>query len=424
MIHLFVWGKLHCSLLSQRKLDLEQSNKQKLTSAQKRFLAKPQTFIVSYASGHSPTVTNELRRILQSPLQDYKFEPQVKDQGERIYLQNIDFRQALEVLLRAKTIKDLGCVLVEKRVGSKAEFQQLLQKIPFAAIFPQRCHFSVFVDCVGSRLYHEKMLAEMTQSHLTKCGWNQPYGDQQRLAIFVRENRCQVVCSLLGEPAYKRGYRENLTSVASIREDVAAIALREFLQFLQLKPTQNDLVLTNPFAGSGTLAFEFLDLIYGRPNRPTNLAVESWLVFPAQTFQYILSQLTEPTRLCGIREVRFIEKDPSITQSLADNIARYKARLSQNIEYNLETGDVFETGLTSQGTVVLANPPYGNRIALPSNFVANCNEYFSAADAVLVFCPDMVFFRAVIDSGKFVRQHNREFRHGGQSIILGMASKN
>lgn len=174
------------------------------------------------------------------------------------------------------------------------------------------------------------------------------------VAVFVRlaRGRASVALDLAGEPLHRRGYRQP-GSRAPLKESLAAALLR-LARWDRRSP------LCDPMCGSATLAIE-ADL-WARAVAPglarRRFGFERWASFD-ESRQKRMSLLRERARAeerSDGPEVRAFDADPAVVELARQNVKRARAHVLVERARLGELGTRFGAGL------VIANPPYGERL--------------------------------------------------------------
>lgn len=173
-----------------------------------------------------------------------------------------------------------------------------------------------------------------------------------RVVAHLSRGRCDLSLDLAGDALFKRGYRQVPTK-ASLKETLAAAVLLA-------AGYDGSRSLIDPMCGSGTIALEAALLAHRRaPGLGRTFAVERWPTYDA-TMQKLLRDLREEARAGERREAPPIlarDRDPEAVAATRENVARL------GLPVRVEEGDARElTPLEPNGWVV-ANPPYGERLA-------------------------------------------------------------
>ena len=103
-------------------------------------------------------------------------------------------------------------------------------------------------------------------------------GTRYRIEFFLFKDRAHLMIDLSGVPLHKRGYRPE-TVDAPIRETLAAAMVR-------LARPREDVLLWDPFCGSGTIAIEAAMQMLGiAPGMRRTFAAEAYPIFPASSWK-------------------------------------------------------------------------------------------------------------------------------------------
>ena len=218
--------------------------------------------------------------------------------------------------------------------------------------FPVRGHsiksnlFSI-PDC-------QKIIKKAVVSRLSsKYGvtWFDEKGVKYQIDFFIFKNRATLMIDTSGTPLHKRGYRPK-SNEAPIRETLACALAK-------LSRPREDVLLWDPFCGSGTIAIEATMLM-------TNTAPGLNRAFAAQAFpqfeKEIWTNAREEARSKIIKDSRFVayasDIDPEcvkIAQESAKHAGVYgNMKIFQRDALTIETEG-------RRGTIV-CNPPYGERL--------------------------------------------------------------
>ncbi|MBR5679540.1 MAG: class I SAM-dependent RNA methyltransferase, partial [Clostridia bacterium] len=103
-------------------------------------------------------------------------------------------------------------------------------------------------------------------------------GTKYRIEFFLFKDRANLMIDLSGVPLHKRGYRPE-TVDAPIRETLAAAMVK-------LARPREDVLLWDPFCGSGTIAIEAAMQMLGiAPGLRRSFAAEDYPAFPASSWK-------------------------------------------------------------------------------------------------------------------------------------------
>lgn len=175
---------------------------------------------------------------------------------------------------------------------------------------------------------------------------------QVQINIHIQKNTCTVSLDSSGDSLHKRGYR-SATNIAPINEVLAA----GLVLLSGYNGTQH---FIDPMCGSGTILIEAAMIAN---NIPANInrrefGFEKWSDFDAELFEIIRNSLLKKIRESH-NEILGFDKAPSAIIKAGENIKN--AQLQEFIK--VKKTDFFHSEKPFEGpTVVLFNPPYGERL--------------------------------------------------------------
>ncbi len=187
-------------------------------------------------------------------------------------------------------------------------------------------------------------------------------GADVRLHVHLAGERSAVALDSSGEPLSHRGYRPR-GGPAPLSETLAAGALL-LAGFDGARP------FLDPMAGTGTIAIEAaLIATSTAPGSRRSFACEGW-------------RDHEPARLAEAREAARARRQPPTAAIVAsDNEPRAVAAALRNAReagvgdvLKVEVKDVRELVLPGERTVIVTNPPYGERLGSPAELATLYHE--------------------------------------------------
>ena len=265
----------------------------------------------------------------------------------------VAFQGSLQDLYRAnlhlRTAERVLIGLGEFRATKFPELQRKAASLPWERFLKPGAAVVWHVDCRGSRLYHERAVAERLAQAVERPAARDADAAQP---VFVRllDDVCRISLDSSGEPLHKRGYRL-ATAKAPLRETLACALLMDS----GWKPGAP---LLDPFCGSGTIPIE---AALAASNTPPGLlrdfAFMGWPGFDRAAWD----RLKEQAR------ARIAPADPGIRASDRDAGAVRAARSNSEragvagcIELSCRAVSAIEPP-PGPGWVV-SNPPYGVRV--------------------------------------------------------------
>ena len=239
--------------------------------------------------------------------------------------------------------------------------------------FPVRGHsiksnlFSI-PDC-------QKIIKRAVVSRLTgKYGitWFEEKGVKYQIDFFIFKNRATLMIDTSGIPLHKRGYRPRAND-APIRETLACALAK-------LSRPREDVLLWDPFCGSGTIAIEAAMMM-------TNTAPGLTRAFSAQNFpqfdKSIWQNAREEAKSKIITDSSFMayasDIDPECVK-IATESAKH-AGVYKNMKIFCQDALTIKTE-GRRGTIV-CNPPYGERLLSmkeTENLYKKMGEHFKTLD--------------------------------------------
>ena len=172
-----------------------------------------------------------------------------------------------------------------------------------------------------------------------------------RIHAYLEGTRATLYLDTSGEPLFKRGWRHGVAD-APLRENLAA-------GIIMLTGWQPDQPLLDPMCGGGTLLVEAAAMARGRaPGARRSFGFEKLLAFQPAEWQRVTKEdgRKEPDlRLFGS------DTDPKALNAARRNLA--EAGVERWVQ--LERSDILERAAPAPAGVMVANPPYGERIGSP-----------------------------------------------------------
>ena len=181
-----------------------------------------------------------------------------------------------------------------------------------------------------------------------------------RVNVHLTDREATVYVDTSGEPLFKRGYRGD-TDEAPLRENLAA----GLLALAQWSPEQT---LLDPMCGSGTIAVEAALIAAGRaPGLARSFAFQKLAWYDGPAWQRIKQAAHD--------RIRAAPGEPVITGSDIADVALAKTRANLRTArvdtfVRVEDADVLTRRAPSTTGVLLANPPYGVRLAQANELAA------------------------------------------------------
>lgn len=301
--------------------------------------------------------------------------------------------QLFDANLRLRCVERLSITLAEFEVRRFDRFEELAAEIHWGRWLDDRRRLLLRVTSRGSKLYHERAIAERLHGVISRklgrtvelaqgAELDDPGRDVQLVIVRLEQNQCVIRLDSSGTRLHRRGYREQ-TGGAPLRETLAAAILRA-CGWEAHQP------LIDPFCGSGTFLIEAAEMAMGlAAGRRRTFAMERW-------------PFVDAAELAGIR-TKALAVDPAPTPPILGSDR--EAGAIRAATGNARRAGVLESiGLVQQPASalrrpgpesgwVITNPPWGKRLegkeldGLYKSFGRTLREEFSGYD-LGILCPD------------------------------------
>ncbi len=414
-------------------------------------LARPQTARFSPGPGCGEALETELRALLadlKTPQSGQADPGAVRTVRDGILVERIRYRSLLELVMRVSTAQDVFLGIAEAPAHNREGLSGLLRTVHWRFYFRDGDEALLRIESEASTLYHKGLIRELISRELAARGINvvrpsvgaADTATPLRLNVRILHNLCRIEISLAGYPLWHRGYRASFHTVAPLREDIAQSAIR-----LSLFDAEADAILV-PFAGSGTLLFEYLiashripPFVFGR-----GYAFER---FPAETppsvgwmRQRHLEELASRISSAGHLAVRLIDRSEPAVESGRHNWERFGSLLAAArlpaipLDLGFVCADVFSRPwrewlpAETEKVFLPLNPPYGLRLAnvstdrLYRRIGRACTGFAESLGAQhlsgFILCPTESSWRAFLGSSSRLTSTTSHFSQGGLDIRL------
>ena len=172
-----------------------------------------------------------------------------------------------------------------------------------------------------------------------------------RVHAFLDAARCALYLDTSGEPLFKRGWRAG-AGEAPLRENLAA-------GIVMLSGWKPEEPLLDPMCGGGTLLVEAAAMARGRaPGAKRSFGFEKLRVFDSELWKRTRNQKSEISPSSVPLQIYGSDNDPRVLGDARRNIAA--AGVDRWIR--LEQVDILDRPAPAPAGVMVANPPYGERI--------------------------------------------------------------
>ena len=172
-----------------------------------------------------------------------------------------------------------------------------------------------------------------------------------RVHAFLEAARGALYLDTSGEPLFKRGWRSG-AGEAPLRENLAA-------GIIMLSGWKPEEPLLDPMCGGGTLLVEAAAMARGRaPGANRRFGFEKLKVFDASAWERQKKDALKPANPPRNLQIYGSDNDPRALGDARRNIAA--AGVDRWVK--LERADILERAAPAPAGVMIANPPYGERI--------------------------------------------------------------
>jgi putative N6-adenine-specific DNA methylase len=180
-----------------------------------------------------------------------------------------------------------------------------------------------------------------------------------RVHAFLEADRGALYLDTSGEPLFKRGWRKD-ASEAPLRENLAA----GIVMLTGWKPEEP---LLDPMCGAGTLLVEAAAMARGRPpGARRSFGFEKLASFDAALWRRLQEEAARPVASAP----RLALYGSDIDARALDAARRNLAAAGVERWVSLERADLLERAAPAPAGVLVANPPYGERLGSPEQLAA------------------------------------------------------
>ena len=274
----------------------------------------------------------------------------------------VEFTADAEGIARANlNLRTAERVLIVLDSFRAVTFQQLIdgaEKIPFEEYIGKKDAFPVKGWSLNSQLHSvpdcQSIIKKAAVKRLSRkygVAWLEESGPTIQIQFSINKDTVTIMLDTSGMALHKRGYRK-VANLAPIRETLAA----GILDIARIYP---DTQLYDPFCGSGTFLIEAAYKAKNiAPGIYRRFAAEKWDRLPSKIWQKSREEAIEKVR----KDIEFIAFGSDISQDsleIAETNAR-RAGISGLIR--LEKADVKNFTIPDRKSLVVTNPPYGERL--------------------------------------------------------------
>ena len=274
----------------------------------------------------------------------------------------VEFTGDAEGIARANlNLRTAERVLIVLDSFRAVTFQQLIdgaEKIPFEEYIGKKDAFPVKGWSLNSQLHSvpdcQSIIKKAAVKRLSRkygVAWLEESGSTVQIQFSINKDIVTIMLDTSGMALHKRGYRK-VANLAPIRETLAA----GILDIARIYP---DTQLYDPFCGSGTFLIEAAYKAKNiAPGIYRRFAAEKWDCMPSKIWQVCREEAIEKIR----KDIEFIAFGSDISQDSLE-IAEANARRAGIAGLlRLEKMDVKNFTILDRKSLVVTNPPYGERL--------------------------------------------------------------
>lgn len=274
----------------------------------------------------------------------------------------VEFAADAEGIARANLhLRTAERVLIVLGSFQAVTFQQLIdsaEQIRFEDYIGKKDAFPVKGWSLNSQLHSVpdcqaiiKKAAVKRLSQKYGVAWLEESGPTVQIQFSINKDVVTIMLDTSGAALHKRGYRKN-ANLAPIRETLAA----GILDIARIYP---DTQLYDPFCGSGTFLIEAAYKAKNiAPGIYRRFAAEKWSSIPTNIWKLGREEAIEKVR----REVEFVAFGSDISKESLQIAEANARRAGIPGLIRLQKQDIKNFTLPNKKSVVVTNPPYGERL--------------------------------------------------------------
>ena len=271
-----------------------------------------------------------------------------------------DINMGFAANLWLRTADRVLLVLGEFEARSFEELFQAVRAIEWEKYVPVDGRFPVRAHCVRSQLMSESDCQKIVKKAVVerlkakhRVEWFQETGAKVQIDINIRNDKVIVSLDSSGEPLSKRGYR-TWNGEAPIRETLAA----GLVLASGWHPWQP---LIDPCCGTGTILIEAAFIALARaPGLRRSFDMEAWPIVNKAELDAIRREAQAKYDSSSTREIKISGSD--INPDALELARRHIRQAGLGNRIILEQRDLRELYPRGEAGVIIANPPYGERL--------------------------------------------------------------
>lgn len=272
------------------------------------------------------------------------------------------YADAFRANLWLRTCDRIMRVMAEFEARSFEELFQGIRRIEWEKMLPEDARFPIRAKCVRSQLMSPSDVQKIAKRAMVErmksaygVEWFPETGAVFQIDVSIRNDKVTVCVDASGDALSKRGYR-TWNGEAPLRETLAAALVLQS----GWHPWQP---LYDPCCGTGTILIEAAFIALNRaPGLTRRFAMESW---PVVTYDFeAIETIRREARLKfeegSGRALRVAGSD--INPEAIELARRHVKQAGLAGRIQLEVRDLRDVTLAGEPGVMIANPPYGERL--------------------------------------------------------------
>ncbi|ARD49494.1 class I SAM-dependent RNA methyltransferase [Sporosarcina sp. P33] len=302
------------------------------------------------------TAAMGLESIVASEIKDLGYECQTEN--GKVYFQGNE-----ETIARANMWLRVGdrvrIIVGEFKAYTFDELFERTKALPWEEFLPADAAFPVAGKSVKSKLFSvpdcqaivKKAIVERLKTAYNRTGFLEESGPLFKLEVSILKDKVTLTINSSGQGLHKRGYRLGQGD-APLKETMAA-ALVKLSRWSPNRP------FVDPFCGSGTIAIEAAMIGQNlAPGYNRSFLSEEWPWMNAQVWDRVREEVEDVAKYDLELDIRGYDVDYNII-SIAQRNA-LEAGFTDIISF--EQQDVRDLKIEGHNGVLIANPPYGERL--------------------------------------------------------------
>ena len=293
-----------------------------------------------------------------------------------MYKANLWLRTAIRILKPINTFK----------LNNEDQLYKGIFKIKWEEIFDSNGTFAVDATVNSENFNHSQYVALKTKDAIVdrfrKIADKRPNVDVKhpdvQINIHIDKNNCTVSLDSSGDSLHKRGYKTDI-NLAPINEVLAA-------GMILLSGWEGTTNFVDPMCGSGTILIEAAMIAHNIPAsiHRKEFGFEGWKDYDKDLFELIVEKSLDKEKNFYHKIIGYDIHYPTVKKA---RINTQNALFDDVID--IQTADFFETEKPDGPTLVMFNPPYGERIEanipeLYGKIGDTLKQSYSGADAWLI----------------------------------------